>query len=198
MQRRAAIAVPLALAVAVAGPSAGSVSSAAETPSRVSQMVLVDDPSDVWLWSVETESYELWGTKADADVLDASVDHGAKVIRVAMSFDNLRKKRPATYNVWIKTKKMVRVASVSASKKIGWRGKHVLIKGMHPVAAPGFEHAIDYDADTVMLTLPRKLFDGPAWIKVKMRNDLTGKRLFTDNPHNDGFEPVFSGKIDAP
>lgn len=198
MQRRATLAAPLALAVAVGVASAGGVSSAAEPPSRVSQVMIVDDPGDVWTYSVETESYELWGTQADADVMDAAVDHRPKVVRVAMSFDDLQRKRPATYNVWIRTKKMVRVASVSASRKVGWKGKHVLIKGMHPVPAPGFEHTIDYDADTVVMTLPRKLFDGPAWIKVKMRNDLTGKRIFTDNPHNSGPGAVYTGKIHAP
>ena len=195
MMRRPLIAMITAAAVAVplSAPPA-----AAGSASRVSEVGLGDAAEDVWLWSEGTSSWELWGRKADADVLSATVKHGEKVIRVVLTFDNLRKKRPAAYLAKIKTKKMVRSAWVEAGPGPGWGGEHKLLKGADEVPANGFEHDIDYQEDKVVMRLPRKLFNGPAWIKVMMRNDLTGNRLFTDNPHNNSATPVYTPRIDAP
>ena len=195
MLRRPILVATAALAVAV--PVAAS-PVAAHAPARAGQVALTDSAEDVWLWSEGTSSWELWGTKADADVLTATVHHGAKTIKVVMTFDNLRKKRPAGYMAKIRTKKMVRTAWVKAGPAVGWNGEHKLIKGMDKVPDDGFKHDIDYLDDTVTMTLPRKLFDKPAWIKVLMRNNLTGKRLFIDNPHNATSKPEYTDKIQAP
>ena len=197
--RRPLLAV--ATAVVAAAPLFAAVPVAAGGPpgARVSDVILDDAEGDVWLYSEGTSSWELWGTKADADVVAATVQHGEKVIRVVMSFDDLRKKRPATYLARIKTKKMVRTAWVGASKEGGgWDGRHGLQRGLDKVPSPGFTHAIDYGADTVVMTLPRELFKEPAWIQVKLSNHLTGARLFTDNPHNSTRKPTLTEKIYTP
>ena len=190
-----------ATALTVAAPLFAAIPVAADSPpaSRVSEVILDDAEDDVWLYSDDTSSYELWGTKADADVMAATVQHGEKVIRVVMSFDNLRKKRPATYLARIKTRKMVKTAWVGASKEGGgWDGRHGLQRGLDKVPSPGFTHAIDYQADTVVMTLPRELFKEPAWIQVKLTNNLTGARLFTDNPHNSAEKGTLTEKIYTP
>lgn len=186
----AAVAAPLSAPSMAAGDAAGPA-------PRVSQIGMSDDAEDVWLWSEDTSSWELWGRKADADVLSAMVNHGEKAIRIRMDFDNLRKKRPASYLARIKTKKMVRSAWIEAGPSVGWKGEHSLFKGMDKVPADGFEHEIDYQNDTVTMTLPRKLFDDPAWIRLLLRNTLTGQRLFIDNPHNTTAKPEYTVKIDV-
>jgi hypothetical protein len=195
--RRSILAV--ATVFALATPLVGHPTAASSDPApRVSQVALDDAADDVWVWSEGTSTWELWGTKADTDVLGATVKHTKKVIRVVMTFDNLRKKRPAGYLAKIRTKKMVRSAWVNAGPNVGWNGEHVLLKGGKKVPAPGFTHEIDYQADTVVMVLPRSLFDGPAWIKARLRNDLRAGKDFTDNPHTTGPAGAFTGKIHTP
>ena len=191
--------VAVLTAAALVAPVATFTSPTAAAPAaRASRVVLASEAGDVWLYSEDTSSWEFWGTKADADVLSATVNHGEKTIRVVMTFDNLRKKRPAAYLAKIRTDELVRTAWVHAGKGPGWAGRHGLQRGMDKVPSPGFTHAIDYQADTVVMNLPRKLLKGPAWIEVMMRNTLTGARLFTDNPHNTTHEPVFTERIYKP
>jgi hypothetical protein len=187
-------------AVALAAPVGMVTSSTAATPAaRASEVVLTDAGGDVWTYSEGTATWELWGTKADADVLGATVKHRAKTIQVVMTFDNLRKKRPQNYTAKIKTKKLAKTAYVYANKRAaGWGGKHGLQHGVRKVPAPGFTHEIDYQADTVVMNLPRKLFKEPRWIKVQMQNTMVTTRWFTENPHNSTHEPAFTAKIYKP
>jgi hypothetical protein len=90
---------------------------------------------------------------------------------------------------------MVRSAWVRTGPKIGWAGKHVLLKRSKKFASPGFAHEIDYSADPVSIVVPRRLVGDPAWIKVLVRNDLGGPRLFTDSQHTNGPEAPFTGRI---
>jgi hypothetical protein len=187
-------------ALAVASPAVGSAATAdGPTAARAaSQAHLVDDAGDIWVWSTGTKTWELWGTKEDADVLDATITHGDDAVEVVLTFDNLRKKRATRYVMRVKTAKMVRTAFIYASEPGGWRGKHALTKQGKVVKSPGFTHEIDYTADTVMFSIPRDLFDDPAWVKVLLRNDMKGAHRWTDNPHNTGAESVFTDKLSAP
>jgi hypothetical protein len=197
MLRKPVLAIATALAVAV--PLTGTTPAATGAPApRASHVDLVDDASDVWVWSTGTKTWELWGTKADADVLGATITHGDDTIDVLLTFDNLRKKRATRYVMRVKTAKMVRTAFIYADAPMGWRGKHYLTKKGDVVKSPGFTHKIDYTAETVMFSLPRDLFNEPAWVKVLLRNDMKGAHRWTDNPHNTGAESVFTDKLSAP
>jgi hypothetical protein len=199
--RKSVLAVTTAvLAAPLAGPLAAASSATGASTPRMSETTLVDPGEDVWVWSEGTSSWELWGTKENADALGATIEHGTKVIHIRYTFDNLRRRCEATYEARIKTKKMVRTAWVLADSGTGWGGTHRLTKGTgtDEVDAPGFRHHIDYQDDTVTFTLPRDLFKNPAWVKVMLSNELDGSHLYTDNPHNETAEPVFTAKIHTP
>ena len=185
-----ALGAPLLAQPAEAGVDPGRPS------ARASTVQLMDATQDVWVWSPGTDTWELWGTKEDADVLKATVTHGGRALRAVMTFDNLRKKRDASYLVKIKTKKMVRLAWVDADSS-DWGGRHRLEKpNGDAVPAAGFRHRISYAKDTVVMRIPRKLLGNPAWVKVSILNQMTSPtHEWQENPHNSAAEPTFTAKI---
>lgn len=191
--------VPLAAALALSVPLIGT-SALAEGPvdqpaGRASNVVLDDAVEDVWVWSNDTTSWELWGAKQDADIRFAVVKHKPDVIRALLAFDNLRRERAARYLVKIKTRTMVRYAWVFTGPGV-WAGAHHLeTPDGDPVPDDGFEHEVDYKEDDVTMTVPRDLLDDPAWVRVSILNELFGAHEWQDNPHNGEAQPTWTERI---
>ena len=187
-----ALGAPLLTTAADAADAAAPGHRPAAAPSTVD---LTDAAQDVWVWSEGTMTWELWGTKQDADVLGATVTHGSRAVRVVLQFDNLRKERSAHYVAGIRTKKLVRFAWVDADSS-DWAGSHRLRReNGDTVPSPGFRHSISYAKDTVVMRVPRRLLGSPGWIKVSLHNELSGSHEWQDNPHNGEAEPTWTGKI---
>jgi hypothetical protein len=66
---------------------------------------------------------------------------------------------------------------------------------------PGVSDDIDYAADVVTLRIARSLLDRPAWVRVRLSNQLgltDGSTFFTDNPSTAGVAAEFTPRLFPP
>lgn len=196
-QLRAAM-LATTVAAAVIAPAAAA--SAASTT--------VSDPQgDVWESTYDADTQTETFTKADSvtnvDLVSSTVSHGARRVNVKMQYTDLKKTGATYYSiVYLRFDNgPQRVAAIDTSA--GWGGKHVLFKNGKnsngPVACSGFTHAIDYQANTVTMSIPRGCLGTPRWIESSVLasgslDDGTTTHYYLDNGATAGHAYLKWGK----
>lgn len=190
--------VAAALAAIVTAGMGAPVPAAAAANPAASTVVLVDGGDDVWTYSDATTGYTE-ASRADADVLRARISLGDQALRVRMSFDNLRRAATQWYRATVRTPAGT-YWYVLEAKAGHWGGQ--LFRDVdgewEPEASVGY--AIHYDTDVVDLRLPYSALGDPAWVQVRLRNDLgvSDGTFFTDNPSTHGDRATFTGRLGCP
>jgi hypothetical protein len=191
----ALLAATTVLASSVAWHAAAEVAAIEPRPAKPS-VVLSDSADDVWTYSDTTVGYTP-DDQPEADVLQARVVHKPNTVRVRLVFDDIR--RVSTQWYWC----LVRIPDgrtmwfVLEAAEGHWRGKaYQEIEGEW-VKVPGLSHHIDYASDVVTLALARSLLDQPAWVRVKLWNELGlgDGTFYTDNPETTTHEPAFTIRL---
>jgi hypothetical protein len=189
---RAALALGAAAAlvtalVAPASPTASSSSGTTGPADRVSRVVLHDPSGDVWM--SDESSGDVVGVDApDADVLSAHVVHARHQLRFHLVFDDLRQVTTQHYAINIVTSAKDPSLQLSADAD-NWGGDMFWVVGRHEGAwCPDATHAIDYDADTVDVTVPRTCLGRPdtvqAYLWNYLQSDDPAVGEYADNPHS--------------
>ena len=194
------LAAPVLAGVVVAATL--SVPAGASTSTATSKVSLTDATGDVWsIGEGEHEEYRPAADMPTADVVRAEVQHRRGRVVVRMDFTDLRREDPASYTAMIITPEKMRAAFVMTGPR-RWAGKHMLVNGNYGnVRCPGFEHSVDYDADQVVMTLPRTCLGRPRWVRVSMANSMfkgdteATFQEITDNPHGADADGGTTGRI---
>jgi hypothetical protein len=178
-----ALVVTLFAAPAVGGDESGE---------PVNRVVLRDARGDVWgIGEGENETYTLARRKPTVDITRTIAAHGRRAITVRLWFKNLRRAGGESFVAQYNTRASYGMAFVSVGPR-AWRGEHTLVDDEYArVRCPKFTHHVDYANDSVVMRIPRRCVDEPAWVSLDIASYLfTGGertfREFTDNPHNAG------------
>jgi hypothetical protein len=190
--------VALLAAASLLAGSAVLAPATAASPRPARQVVaLTDGPGDVWTYSDTTTGYQP-ATQAGADVLSARVVHRDHAVRIRMVFDDIRRGNTQWYWCLVRIPDGRTMWFVLEAADGHWRGKaYQEIEGEW-VRVTGLSHRIDYASDAVTLEIGRSLLDGPAWVRVKLWNELgltDGETFFTDNPATATHEPAFTARL---
>lgn len=193
-------------AAVVASLAAGTASIALVDTARqadprpvASTVVLLDGPGDVWRSSESTSGFTL-APRPDADVLRAKIAIGADALHVKLSFDNLRRAATQWYRATVRTAD-ASYWYVLEAKTGHWSGRMYRDVEGEWVRDTTVGHSIDYAGDVVKLTIPYSSVGNPAWVQVRLRNDLglpNGGTFFADNPGTHGELASFSGRLRLP
>jgi hypothetical protein len=186
----------LATAALLAFPVTGEAT--ATSPRSTEHAVsLTDGPGDVWTFSDVTTGYRP-ADEPDADVLSARVVHREHTVRVRMVFDDIRRVNGQWYWCLVRIPDHRTMWFVLEADDGHWRGKaYQEIEGEW-VRVSGLGHHIDYASDVVTLRIARSLLDQPAWVRVKLWNELglsDGETFFTDNPATATHRPAFTARV---
>ncbi len=132
----------------------------------------VDDATgDVWepVWNSETETVDYLeaGSLLNVDVDKVVVVHTDRRIVVTTTYAELKKQEitlAPSSRMRFNDGPAVGMMVDTWSK---WSGESVLYKksGM-PIRCAGFDHTIDYTANTVQLSVPRSCVGNPRWVEV--------------------------------
>jgi hypothetical protein len=192
----AAVLVVVGTGAALPGAQAARPDAARPVASTV---VLVDGAGDVWTYS-DTTTGVTPATRPDADVLRARISVGDQDLRIRTTFDDLRRNATQWYRVTVRTPGDSYWYVLEATKG-HWSGRMYRDLDGEWVDAPGVAHAIDYAADVVTWRIPYDVLGDPAWVQVRVRNDLglpDGSTFFTDNPATHSDVAVFTGRLGLP
>jgi len=194
---------PLAAATLLVASAVFGHASAHETAatSRTSMhaVVLVDGPGDVWTFSDFTTGHEP-AAKPTADVLRARVVLGQNAFHVRMTFDDLRRVDTQRYWCDIRTPDGRTVRFVVEANDGHWRGQAWQEVEGEWIRVSGLSHHIDYASDVVTVRVARAVLAQPAWVRVRLRNELgleDGGTFFTDNPTTASAQPTFTPRLET-
>ena len=165
--------------------------------SATDRIVLSDGPGDVWTFSDFTTGYQP-ATRPEADVLTARVVHGRYAVRTRMVFDDLTRVDTQWYWYDVRTPDGRTLRFVVEAKQGHWRGMARQEVEGEWVRVPGLRTRIDYASDVVKLRIARTLLDRPAWVRVRLRNELglsDGSTFFTDNPTTSSPRAAFTPRV---
>lgn len=156
-----------------------------------------DGTGDVWepVWNAETETVDYFeaGSVLNVDVDKVVVKHTARRIVVTATYAELKKQ-----DITLGASSRMRfddgpAVGMYVDTWQKWSGETVLYKksGM-PIECAGFDHAIDYTANTVQLSVPRSCVGNPRWVEVNYvglgnvedPESETGYRTFEDSAHS--------------
>jgi hypothetical protein len=130
-----------------------------------------DQTSDVWEaqydTATDTTAYVPVGSVNNVDVQSLRVRHLANRIVLKATYVNLNKKQivlGATGSLRFNDGPEVGFFLDTYYK---WSGETVLFKtgSGDPISCSGFDHTIDYAADTVEVSIPRKCVGDPRWVR---------------------------------
>lgn len=140
-------------------------------------LVVDDATSDVWEdvydQETQTQNYVESGSVLNVDVASTDVRHTAKKILITFTYAELKSKQ-----VHFMTRTRLRfddgpkvVAGVNAMDV--WKGRAELAKDRsgEPISCDGLSRAIDYDLNTVELSIPRSCVGNPAWVELNSINN---------------------------
>lgn len=181
------------LALQLSAP--GVAGAAAETEDPVSRAVLQDPTGDVWtIAEGEGEEWVSAGDVPTADTTRGVVRHGRFNVVVRMTYTNLRRVDPQSYSAVIRSRRQYGAVFVSAGPG-RWKGRHQLVGGDYsPVRCTRLSHSIDYDAERVVVSVPRSCLGRPRWVRAGLQSFMFRGETeedfqeITDNPHSDGPE----------
>lgn len=168
-------------ACAVLGP-AGAASAAT--------LALHDPSGDVWSQDMSGSGYVAAGSKVNTDLVRTSFRHGPRNLVVTNKYVDLRRVGGGFfYSFRLRTNEHVRRFAFISAGPQQWRGHLDLIRpNGDPSGCDGATKQIDYDLDTITVTVPRSCVSNPRWVQFTAEADSfsrDGSSLYTDNPHND-------------
>jgi hypothetical protein len=131
----------------------------------------------------------LVGRKNTVDVIRTVAAHRPRVVTSMTRMVDLRRVgRRQGFETKIDTPSGLFIAVIQA-RKGDWAGQHFLLGYNAPgtVRCPGLTHDLDYEANRVTLTVPRRCIGTPNWVRLSLQNGLDVERggAYLDNPHND-------------
>lgn len=156
-----------------------------------------DSTEDVWepVWNADTETvdYLAAGSVLNVDVDTVVVRHTARRIVVTTTYAELKRQE-----ITLAVSSRMRFDDGPAVGMMvdtwgKWSGTSVLFKKSGaPIECPGFDHAIDYAANTVELIVPRSCVGNPSWVEVNYvglgnvedPESESGYRNFEDTAHS--------------
>lgn len=186
------------LIVATTGATTASAAPAAPR-ATASTVVLVDGGGDVWTFSNTTLGTTL-AARPDADVLRARIAMGNHALHIRMKYDNLRREATQWYRATVRTKD-ASYWYVLEARKGHWSGMMFLDDQGEWVPETRVGYQIDYATDVVTLRIPYTSLGNPAWVQVRLRNDLglpDHNTYFADNPTTHSEREVFTGRLGLP
>lgn len=194
MSRSIGLAVCGLLAATLLAPPAQAAPAA-----PVSRVTLVDATGDVWLIGPGEDTWHFFGTKPAVDVERAVGEHRSKAVTVTMRFVNLRRLRPQDFVVRVRSSEGFRRAIVSTAPG-SWDGTNRLLnRAEQQVPCPRLGHDIDYGRDRVRVRIPRGCLGDPEWVRLAISAFFfRPMSALSDNPHNDGPEPTYTGRLRPP
>ncbi len=167
------------------------------TPSLTAYAATVDvtdATSDVWENFTNDGEYVPTELTDNLDVTSLEVRHLAKRIVVTAGYAELKKAGvPLVLSSRLRFDDGPAV-TIMVDANPRWSGDGVLFGRRGPLDCGGFDHAIDYAANTVELSVPRKCVGGPTWVEtnyvglgyVEDSDAESGYRNYRDNALSDG------------
>jgi hypothetical protein len=200
MRKQLAAAVAAASTVAAAaGPGVARAVETATPATTTAAVVLVDGGGDVWTYSDTTVGFTP-ADRAEADVLRARVTLADQNLRIREKFADLRVGETQWYRARVRTPGGTYWYVLEAAKG-HWAGKVYQEVQGEWVARTAVRCHIDYDTHVVKLDIPWTVLGDPAWVQVRLQNDLGLKdhnTFFTDNPENHTEKGGFTERLVRP
>lgn len=158
-----------------AGLLATAVLTAVLAPTGVASAgtITVDDGTgDVWedIYNQETQTQEYAeaGSQFNVDVVSTVVRHTQYKVIIETSYADL-KKQQVTFGTFNRLRFADGPRIVAAVDTFNaWRGASLLAKdgSGEPIKCGNLTHEIDYEANTVVLNIPRTCLGNPGWVEV--------------------------------
>jgi hypothetical protein len=183
----------VALGGLLAGPAAGAQAGPASGGARTepSRVVVTDETRDVWRADRRTDEWVEVGALPEIDILRAVVRHDRGAVTIRTVFRDLQPRDRTTF--WVGFQLPGR--DFAFTRVVARRGQ--MAGGVNLLREPGgakidcdgLDHAIDRDADTVTVRVPRGCLDDPAWVRANVSAQLVRRGApnhpYADNAHND-------------
>jgi hypothetical protein len=182
--------VPVLLAALAPATTFSAVAPAATMPAMVdaspSRVVLTDATRDVRRFWYPFYAGDFVGPRPAADITRAGIRHGAKTVDIRLHFVNLRPTARAQ-SVWVmintprdKTDFIDRLFFGPGNRAGTWQD-----------GCRGIQHTVRYARDVIELQVPRACLGQPAWVQVKITEQMWRPSAHganppgvTDNPHD--------------
>jgi hypothetical protein len=115
----------------------------------------------------DTTTYEPAGSQGNVDLEKVVVKHTAKAVVAKATYTDLaRSGHQFMYALRLRTNEGVKRDVNVDTLFSGWKGNVTLSKANgSEVRCRGLSHAIDYAADTVTVSVPRRCLSAPRWVQ---------------------------------
>lgn len=154
---------------------AGTVLAAVVAPAAAASaqsLTIEDGSADVWeqVWD-ETDDTVTWvgaGSQQNVDITKTVVNHKATKLVVRVKYAELKAKKVRFASVDLMRFDDGPKLLIAVDTNSVWRGKAYLLEvgSGDEVPCSGLDHTIDYEADTVVTTIPRSCLGDPKWVEV--------------------------------
>ena len=153
---------------------------------------VTDATSDVWENSQSNETYVASGEVDNLDVTSLEVRHLTNRIVVTAAYVELKRDGVPPAPISRLRFDDGPTVTIQVDTFNRWSGESVLYTKQGPVDCARFDHAIDYTANTVELSVPRGCVGGPRWVEVNYISqgfvkDGNEYRGYRDNALTTGF-----------
>ena len=163
------------------------------------ELSYADSASDVHVIQAD-DSTTLHGDMVNTDVRSVRIDHGNRKIRAKFAFTDLAR----TGQVFI-TALSVRTSDRRRFRVVvdalnAWRGRSVLVTwNGREIECDSMRHAIDYDANTVKVSMRTDCLAEPRWVQVGLLAASTpdGTTVYVDDAQHADFpaRSTWSSKV---
>lgn len=105
------------------------------------------------------------------DIITTSVDHGADVVTVDVAFTDLRPRQYLDLSAYVTTDSTGSrlPTQATAVTYLGDSSIDIYYEGDPPSRCPAATVAVDYDINTLTMSIPRGCLGEPRWIEAKVR-----------------------------
>ena len=163
MRRRHTLALTAAAVLVVGAPTAASAQTYRHTDPAG------DVTRDTYNFNTDEEVQTVDPTIAEGDVIGSTVKHNPRKVITTLTFRELTvTDDQSQFVVLIRSSSNVnRIVAVTADRDHA-RGVQQIarLKNGRKVSCRGLSHSIDYTANTVTITVPRRCLDRPRWVSV--------------------------------
>jgi hypothetical protein len=185
-----------AVAVVVALPVAASAAS----------LTIDDATGDTYVTkydeSTDTASYEPAGSQANVDLDRVRVKHTAAKVRATATYADLKRTSDTAimYLLRLRTNEGLKRDLMVETFMSGKKGSVMFSKpNGNEAKCPGLDHAIDYSADTITVTVPRRCLSAPRFVEAfTVAGGISGEgEQYIDHGHMDKMKEkvVWSEKV---
>ena len=161
-----------------------------------------DRRDDVWRATHdEADPYVAANSPLNADIDRTTVDHGSRELVITTTYERLAERRHTVFPIWtIRTSDGTGYSAAVLAGPGDWTGQTFLFTDSTPpplrvsalVGAGGecarMSHTIDYDANTISITIPRACLGAPDELRVRSTAQASSgeDKSWYDNGHNRG------------